>query len=474
MRWRLAIPAVLVLGSLGAGAMGCSGSESDKAGGDKRNSPALLVFAAHDPLYAQHEFAAAVERLSGGSLAVQIRERWRLDDVDYERKLAQDVRAGQADLGIVGARVWDRMGVTAFRGLLAPLLIDDLDLEREVMRGTSATRLVRSLDAAGVVGIALLPGALRRPLGITRALVESEDFDGAKIGMRPGNVADASFRTLGAGSVPWWTGPLAGMDGLELDLVSVADNFYDAPGRTMPTNVVLWPQLQTVFMNRDAFEALKPEQREILRRASREAVKAVLADVESEEKAALAVLCERRRLALVEASSAELLALREALEPVYASLEREPDAKRLIGEVRRLRAKRGPVGSALSCPGGRARAGRDTSTLEGRWRYAPTRQDLLDVGMSPAEAQMLSVPVVFTFAKGRFKIVAGQTVGATGRYTQRGDVVNIVFETGPPLAPPNHVFQLHWSAYRDRLTFSALAGRGPLLYFMARPFTRIR
>ncbi len=87
---------------------------------------------------------------------------------------------------------------------------------------------------------------------------------------------------------------------------------------------------------------------------------------------------------------------------------------------------------------------------------------------------MLGVPVVFSFANGRFTIAAGGTVGATGRYTERGDVVNIIFESGPPLAPPNHVFQLHWSAYRDRLTFSALAGRGPLLYFMASRFTRIR
>ncbi len=280
MRWRLAIRAVFALGLLGAGAAGCSGSGSDKAGGDKRNSPVLLVFAAHDPLYAQREFAAAVERLSGGSLAVQIRERWRLDDVDYERKLAQDVRAGQADLGVVGARVWDRMGVTAFQGLLAPLLIDDLELQREVVRGTPATQLVQSLDEAGVVGIALLPGSLRRPLGITRALVKPEDYEGARIGMRPGDVADTSFRTLGASSVPWWTGPLARIDGLELDLVSIADNFYDRPGRTLTANVVLWPQLQTVFMNRDAFEALTPAQRAILRRAGREAVNAVLADVE--------------------------------------------------------------------------------------------------------------------------------------------------------------------------------------------------
>jgi hypothetical protein len=264
------------------------------------------------------------------------------------------------------------------------------------------------------------------------------------------------------------------MDGLELDLVSIADNFYDQPGRALTANVVLWPQLQTVFMNREAFEALTPAQRSTLRRAGREAVDAVLADVDNEERAALAAVCERHRLTLANASSSDLMALRKALEPVYAGLERDNEARHLLREIGGLRGHRRPGALALRCPAGRRQAEQGRSALEGRWRYAPTRQDLLDVGMSPAEAEMLSVPVVFTFANGRFKIVAGETVGATGRYTERGDVVNIVFESGPPLAPPNHVFQLQWNAYRDRLTFSALAGRGPLLYFMARPFTRIR
>jgi hypothetical protein len=265
---------------------------------------------------------------------------------------------------------------------------------------------------------------------------------------------------------------VADVDGLETDLATVADNFYDAKGRALTANVVLWPQIQTVFMNRTAFEALTPEQQGILRRAGREAVEAVLTDIESEEKAALAAVCERRRLAFVTASPADLVALRKSVEPVYAELERDGVTKNLIGEITELRGE--SPAQALSCPGRHGGLNRNALTLEGRWRYGPTRQDLLNVGMSPREAEMLGASVMFAFADGRFEIIAGGDVAATGRYTEEGDVVNIVFETGPPVAPRRHVFRLNRSIYRDQLTFSTVPGREPLLYLIARPLTRAR
>jgi len=473
MPGRGAVLAVLVL-SLGATAGGCGGSSADKAGGAGSEKRVALTFAVRDSVYAEREFPAAVERLSRGSIDVQVRGRWRFGDLDYERGLADDVRAGKADIGVVGARVWDRLGVTAFRGLLAPLLLDRLDLQEMVLRSPSTSRLVASLGRAGVVGIAVLPGASRRPFGVTHALVAPADYAGARIGTRPGELTDGSLHAVGATTSPWSGGSLVRIDGLELDLVSVANNFYDQPGRVLTANVVLWPQLQTVFMNRKAFEALTPAQRAILRRAGREAANAVLADIESDERAALAAICERRRLTLATASPADLLALRKAFEPVYASLERDPDARRLIDRILRRRGRSGVGAPELRCSGRSSQAGEKTSAFEGRWRYAPTRRELVDVGMSPPEAELLSGPVDFVFAGERFRIIARGRVVATGRYTKRGDVLGIVFETGPPIAPRRHVFELAWSTYRGRLTFSPVAGREPLLYLIAAPLTRTR
>ena len=53
------------------------------------------------------------------------------------------------------------MGVTSFQALLAPFLVDSLELERRVLESPLATRMLEGVEQAGVVGIALLAGPLR-------------------------------------------------------------------------------------------------------------------------------------------------------------------------------------------------------------------------------------------------------------------------------------------------------------------------
>src|SRR5207244_6643586 len=116
----------------------------------------------------------------------------------YESKTIDAVRRGQADLGAVGARVWDAFGVKSFRALVAPFLVDSLALEQRVLAGPLAARMLAGLDRAGVVGLAVLPGPLRRPLGLSRRLVGPADYRRATIAIRLGGVARATFRALGA------------------------------------------------------------------------------------------------------------------------------------------------------------------------------------------------------------------------------------------------------------------------------------
>ena len=96
------------LAVLVAGSAAC-GSGTDKAGG--RNVPAAVVepvgkpvtltLDAVDELWAS-EYAAAVRRLSGGTIVIDVRYGGN-GLVDYERMLVQQVRRGKADLASVGA-----------------------------------------------------------------------------------------------------------------------------------------------------------------------------------------------------------------------------------------------------------------------------------------------------------------------------------------------------------------------------------
>jgi TRAP-type C4-dicarboxylate transport system substrate-binding protein len=117
--------------ALVAVASACAGSGGDKAGGRDGTvakplvKPAVLTLRTVDELWAS-EFAAAVARLSGGAIRIEIRVGGSAL-IDYERRLVGYVRTGKADLASVGARFWDTTGVTSFRGLVAPFLFDSLE-----------------------------------------------------------------------------------------------------------------------------------------------------------------------------------------------------------------------------------------------------------------------------------------------------------------------------------------------------------
>jgi hypothetical protein len=96
---RCALVAVL----LAPVAAGCGGPGGDKAGGD-RGEPAVLTLESQDDpqLTPAPEFAEAAERLSGGSVRIQVVAAGRNEQRDAERGVVEDVRQGKADLGIVG------------------------------------------------------------------------------------------------------------------------------------------------------------------------------------------------------------------------------------------------------------------------------------------------------------------------------------------------------------------------------------
>ena len=202
--------------------------------------PLVLTLAAHDRLYAHGTFAAAVERLSHGSIRIEFRNDWRDSEADYERGTIEDVRNGRVQLAIVGVRVWDTMGITGFQALLAPLLVDSLALERRLLERELVTRALEGIREAEVVGLAVLPGTLRRPLGFTRAWL-GQRLPGRDVryqARRRGR--DDCRRGRGApdGYAP---GDVSMLDGAELDLTTLSDNGYDEQARAFAANVVLWP-----------------------------------------------------------------------------------------------------------------------------------------------------------------------------------------------------------------------------------------
>jgi TRAP-type C4-dicarboxylate transport system substrate-binding protein len=451
-------------------AAACRGSGADKSGGthSRGGEPIVLTLAEHDSSFASEEFAAAAEERSGGSIRIDVKTGWRFGEFDYERRTIDDVRSGRVELVIVGARVWDTLAITAFDALLAPFLVDSLALERRVLESPLAARMIGKVEMAGVVGIALLPGALRRPFGKARPLVGARDYRGATIGVRPGRIEAVTFRALGASTRVYESLHPSFFAGAALDPLAIVDGGYK--GETLAANVVLWPRAETVVMNRRAFDGLTPEQRKILRAAGRVAIGPHLARIERSEGDAVRAICAQSLVSLVDASPADLAALRGAVQPVYALLERDAKTRQLVAEIRKLGD--GVASEPLRCPEAEVGA---ASELEGRWQATASRKELLAAGATPREVRTAQSRLTIEFDDGRWVARLNTRRVWTGAYTVNGDLLSLTLEKcSHNPCTPGAVAEHRWSVYRDTLSVTRLPGRTFWWRLTAKPFERAR
>ena len=82
------------------------------------------------------------------------------------------------------------MGDEDFTPLVTPFAITSLEQQERVLRSPAARNMLRSLGRPGLQGIALLPGELRYPAGVTRDAVRPADFRGATVGIRASGTAE--------------------------------------------------------------------------------------------------------------------------------------------------------------------------------------------------------------------------------------------------------------------------------------------
>ena len=318
----------------------CGSSGGDKAGGGSKGEPPLvLTLESEDgfsPLRARPSSRPPSTGCPAAGCGIDIVPAGRGTEAEFEKGVVEDVRDGKAQLGIGDARVWDTLGVRSFQPLVAPFLVDSLELERRVLESPLASRMLEGVAQAGVVGIALLPGPLRHPFGISRPLLGPADYRGATIGIRPAGLLrerrSVHWVPTRRCTVP---GSLSGLDGLDSNPKAIDYNGWEG---ALTSNVVLWPKPYTIFMNRDAFDALTSEQQEILRDAGREALAPEFDDLVRGGSDALSKACADGALTLVSASAADLAALRKAVQPVYEELESDPDTEKLIGEITEMRS----------------------------------------------------------------------------------------------------------------------------------------
>jgi TRAP-type C4-dicarboxylate transport system substrate-binding protein len=464
---------------------GCGRSSADKAGGASGQQPRTLTMAVPGGSGELDGFIREVARLSGGKIRIQVQSNWRLGQAKYETGLIKDVAAGKADLGSAGSRAWDSVGVMSLRALHAPLLIDSYAVQERVLQSPLVREMLAGLEPIGLVGLGVLPGPMRKPLGISRPLVAPADYAGLTIGVQQSLVADETMRALGARPV-WFAGmaKIDRFDGIEQQTVSIEGNRYDTVGKHFTANVNLWPRPLVIFAGKQVFDTLSPDQRNALRQAVANVLPAQTATHRRDEQDATGNLCRRGLVEFETASPHDLATLRTAVQPVYDRLARDPQTKKFLAAIAAI-GKGVPAESAPRCRAtGQTdgQAARGSSQLDGVYRVTTTPKDLRAVGTPPGDIIPENYGTwTYVFNRGRFAYTDENKDTCTwgyGTFVVKGNKVEWTFTDGGGSSPnnafnrPGEFFVFGWNLYRQTLTLTPVPGASPQ-NFWAKPWQRI-
>jgi TRAP-type C4-dicarboxylate transport system substrate-binding protein len=437
-------------------------SNGNKAGGGSANRTIVLTFASQiaggqpDQLV---RFANEVAKRSNGTIRIEFKGDWRANNPQQELATIRDVKAGKIDLAWVGARAWDWVGVHSFDALVAPLLIDSLPLEQKVFADRIPQRMLVGVRRAGVVGIGVLPGPMRKVLGVHKRLVAPRDFRGVTFGVG-GIVAAETLRALGAHPRQLHSAPsLNGLGGIEEQMSAIEGNGHDAAGRFLSANLNLWPRPLVIFTSPKLLRSLTGAQRQALLAAAAAAVPTAMSASEAEDANSARLLCDRRKLAFLNLTDRQLQTMRQAVLPVYRRLGRDPGTRRTIRAIEALR-QTAPGPRAIRCTLS-STSGPETATpIDGSWQMTVDQSQLIG---NPAYGHPVTAGDVrldigtyrFVFRDGRVRqSLRGPAVGApagdTGTFRVDGDLVTIHITGGHDAG---ETWSYRWSIYRDELTF---------------------
>jgi TRAP-type C4-dicarboxylate transport system substrate-binding protein len=448
-RLGIGIAGALLLASC-AGAQQAAGS--DKAGGDA--DPIVLTFADGTAgLYyndAVQFFVDQVEELSDGELQVEVSSGWGQPHENLEQMIVHDVAAGEADLAWVWTHAFDTLDIDAFRALNAPMLIDSYPLQQAVIASDIPGEMLAGLDTVGVTGLVVVADGLHKPIAVDHPLVSPADFEGINFTTRRSTVFADAVLALGADTdVAISEARTAGLQsgaiqGYEMNLLGFRigePNMHLAPYAT--ANVNLWANPAALIANPDTLAELSDTQREWVMQAAASASEQST-DLVDNDAELVAQLCESGAR-FADASDADLAAMSEAFEPVYASLEQDAQTAEFIARIEELKAATDP-GPALEVPAdctgvsplavpaatSDAQATQDQNGLNGVYRFEFTDDELRELGVDdPAVIAFNHGVYTWTLADGTWEfdqIGEGVSDHHEGTYEVAGDAVSFAEE----------------------------------------------
>jgi TRAP-type C4-dicarboxylate transport system substrate-binding protein len=325
-------------------------------------------------------FAHEVDARSAGKIRIDV--AWDLTNPQpdgSDQDLARMVADGTYDLGVVPTRAWDVLGVSSLRPINTPFLITSDAAMRAVLAADVRDDLLAGLPAAGVTGIDLWPGQLRRLFGIGEPILRPADLAGQQIRSPRSRTVGHLLQSMGATAVESADLEQGVQRGMESSFVA-ATYIVVATG-----NVVFFPRVETLVAHEELRARLDPGQWQVLLDAAA-AVRQEPPTSSLDDEGGARAFCEQGG-EIVSTSPEEVAAFEDAGHAVREELEEDPDTARLIDAIEAVVSTVPPPDPITACPEDDigSEGPNDPGALDGVYRSTVTRQELSAAGVTEPE-----------------------------------------------------------------------------------------
>jgi len=328
-----ALATVMLLGGLGA----ASAQEV------KRAKLGHSFTDAHPRAVAMKQFATAVEKATGGKVAIDVYGNATLGS---EEKMLIAVQSGVQDLylGALSPVAARKKELQIFD---VPFLFGSDAEAAAVLDGPVGRRMLDGLADMNMQGLVWAGGAFRNLSNSKRPVGSMADMKGLKVRVMQSPMALASFNAMGMNAVPmaftevYPALEIKALDGYEHPIVDmVANKMFEVQKYLTITNHVYTPV--ALLASKKWWSALTPEQQRIVQRVAEE-TRAFERSEELRQAADAVTQLKAKGMAVTEMPPAELDKIRVAVQPV---VDKNADAigaefvQAFYGELKKVRAGR--------------------------------------------------------------------------------------------------------------------------------------
>jgi len=365
---RIARSVALVAGAVAAslGIAACGGDDSSTSGDTGGGGEAVtlrigyVTTPQHPYGLAIQKFADEVKEASDGSITVKpLPGASGSNDVT----LLDDVSGGSFEMAGVSSAVWDSKGVNVFQPLQAPFLITNYQLAQEVLGGEIGQAMLDSENGPqklGLVGLGILEGGLRKPVGRDKALKSPADFKGAKIRAPASKIMTDALKALGAEPTSIPLGDVAPalqngtIDGLEANYGLIVTQKFNEGAKFVTADVTLWPFPAVVVINKAQWDKLSEEQQTILKDAGKNLAKNsvdVFLNPAPDATNFVQVLCDAG-MTFANAGEENVSRLEAAAKPALDALSQDSETGDLLKRIQDAKSGMGAPGAPAPLPAG--------------------------------------------------------------------------------------------------------------------------